>query len=86
MFSQQDVADSAASGPLTDLLKTADALDRYRMPRQRWWPRDEFLRVIPPPWLHRVAFDLVVETEMARLDGQDGVTAVLTALQSRGLV
>jgi hypothetical protein len=23
---------------LTDLLKAADCLDRYRLPRRRWWP------------------------------------------------
>ncbi len=54
---------------LTDLLKAADCLDRYRLPLPRWWPDTSLLRVQVPAWLHGVAFDLMLHSEQARLDG-----------------
>jgi hypothetical protein len=85
-FTRSDAADHAGTERITDLLKTADALDRYRLPTLDWWPRYEYLRVIPPMWLRRTAFDLVVETESACLDGADSVAAVLTALRRQELL
>jgi hypothetical protein len=32
---------------LVDLLKTADALDRYRLPKLKWWINDEFCQLNP---------------------------------------
>ncbi|MET9339296.1 hypothetical protein [Nonomuraea sp. NPDC003804] len=54
---------------LVDLLKTADCLDRYRLPLQRWWPDPSHLRISIPSWLHAVAFDVMLASEQARLDG-----------------
>lgn len=85
-FTDRDITDHAAAQHVSDLLKTADALDRYRLPKRKWWPRNEFLRVIPPHWLHRMAFELVVETETARLETADSAGAVRTALSGRGLL
>src|SRR4051812_34545956 len=74
-FTELNAADHTATERITDLLKTADALDRYRLPTLEWWPRYEYLRMIPPMWLRRVAFDLVVETESACLNGADSAGA-----------
>lgn len=46
-----------------DILKTADALDRYRLPKQKWWINDQYLRYIPPDWLKQTAYNLVVLSE-----------------------
>jgi hypothetical protein len=54
---------------LTDLLKAADYLDRYRLPLERWWPDPARLRVDVPVWMYGIAFDLVLASEQARLDG-----------------
>ncbi|WP_327591370.1 hypothetical protein OHA25_60575 (plasmid) [Nonomuraea sp. NBC_00507] len=54
---------------LTDVLKAADCLDRYRLPLIRWWPNPSYLRLTVPSWLFPLAFDLVVRSEQARLDG-----------------
>jgi hypothetical protein len=85
-FTESDAASRVATEGITDLLKAADALDRYRLPTLEWWPRYEYLRVVPPMWLRRVAFDLVLETESACLAGADSVSAVLTALRRRKLL
>ncbi|MEU6331543.1 HD domain-containing protein [Streptomyces sp. NPDC047049] len=68
---------------LTDLLKAADCLDRYRLPLSRWWPNTTHLRLTIPAWLSPFAHGLVVHSERARLDGashHDAVTHALTTL------
>ncbi|MBV9024020.1 MAG: hypothetical protein JO362_09545 [Streptomycetaceae bacterium] len=66
---------------LIDLLKAADCLDRYRLPLTRWWPDPSHLRVVIPTWLHPVAFDLVIRSEQARLDGATNHGALIHASQ-----
>lgn len=66
---------------LTDLLKAADCLDRYRLPLPRWWPDTARLRVKVPRWLHGVAVDLMLRSEQARLDGASHHDALTYACQ-----
>ncbi|MFE7524096.1 hypothetical protein ACFU7Y_00025 [Kitasatospora sp. NPDC057542] len=65
-----------------DLLKAADALDRYRLPATRWWPALHLLRLQVPAWAPVLAHDLVVLTEQARLDGASDAHAVRLALRA----
>jgi hypothetical protein len=69
----------AAAGWAIDLLKTADVLDRYRLPKTKWWQGDAFLKLLPSAALKSFAFDLVVESERRFLSGTDSVTSVLGA-------
>ncbi|WP_405021145.1 hypothetical protein OHV05_33875 [Kitasatospora sp. NBC_00070] len=64
-----------------DLLKAADALDRYRLPLLRWWPDLALLRGQVPAWAPGLAHDLVVRSERALLDGADATEALNHALQ-----
>ncbi|MGI8310708.1 HD domain-containing protein [Saccharopolyspora hattusasensis] len=75
-----------SAGPLVDLLKTADALDRYRLPKLKWWPREDLLAHRAPPWLHRLAFFLVIDSESRFLRGVTGAEAVRASLTVRGLL
>ncbi|PZT76790.1 MULTISPECIES: hypothetical protein [unclassified Streptomyces] len=68
---------------LTDLLKAADCLDRYRLPLKRWWPDLTHLRVTVPDWLLPFAHGLVIHSERARLHGvghRDALTHAVTTL------
>lgn len=56
---------------ITDALKTLDALDRYRLPKLKWWIDDSHLKIVPPEWLKQVAFDLVLSSEKSCLRDQD---------------
>ena len=69
-----------AAPSIVDIVKTADALDRYRLPKLKWWPNHDRLRLIPPRWLHRYAFDLVVKTEGHRLNGLSSERAIVDTL------
>ncbi len=53
----------ARSRAFIDILKTADALDRYRFPRSDWWLDLRHLVLIPERRLLAVAFELLVATE-----------------------
>ncbi|MFF2953036.1 hypothetical protein ACFVVU_17020 [Kitasatospora sp. NPDC057965] len=65
-----------------DLLKAADALDRYRLPLARWWPDLRRLRLPVPDWAPPLAHDLVVRSEQARLDGATDAHAIELALHA----
>lgn len=65
-----------------DLLKAADALDRYRLPLARWWPDLPRLRLQVPAWAPLLAHDLVVGSEQAVLDGATDAQALEHALQA----
>ncbi|MFJ9440816.1 hypothetical protein ACIRRH_02965 [Kitasatospora sp. NPDC101235] len=65
-----------------DLLKAADALDRYRLPLTRWWPDPSRVRLSVPAWLHPLAHDLVVHSEQARLHGAPDTQALKHALRA----
>ena len=56
-------------GKWVDILKTADALDRYRFPREEWWLSDNFLRCIPSITEKAFAFDFCQESERRYVAG-----------------
>ncbi|AJE87512.1 hypothetical protein SLNWT_7136 [Streptomyces albus] len=85
-FAPDDLGDYDRARHLVDLLKAADALDRYRLPNLSWWPNREFVRADAFDILRPIAFELVVASEAAHLAGMDSVDAVLTALEQRGLL
>lgn len=64
---------------LTDLLKTADALDRYRLPKLKWWINDEYLSFIPSPNIKQIAFDLIALSEGNFLKLKDSHKSVMVA-------
>ncbi|MGW4891014.1 hypothetical protein ACWEQL_01920 [Kitasatospora sp. NPDC004240] len=65
-----------------DLLKAADALDRYRLPLARWWPDFGRLRLPVPDWLPAAAHDLVVHSEQAHLASATNTRALEHALHA----
>ena len=64
---------------ITDILKAADALDRYRLPKLKWWPDPALIRASAFEQLLGTAFDLVVQTEAAHVAGEGSAHAVLSA-------
>ncbi|AXI78959.1 hypothetical protein [Peterkaempfera bronchialis] len=85
-FNADDRADHGRAELICDLVKAADALDRYRLPTLRWWPDARHVREHAFDQLRAVAFDLVVISETAHLAGADSAEAVLYALAEKGLV
>lgn len=84
-FTPADERDRSHARSITDLLKAADALDRYRLPKLSWWPNPAYLRTTVPAALHAAAFELVVASEAAHLAGLSSSDAVFHALEGQGV-
>ncbi len=50
-------------GLFVDVLKTADALDRYRFPKADWWISEKFIVLLPHDKEMAFAFDLAYQSE-----------------------
>lgn len=85
-FAADDAADHARAERITDLVKAADALDRYRLPKLKWWPDARHVHEPAFDQLRGLAFDLVLASERAYLAGASGPAAVRYALAEKGLV
>ncbi|MGW9497457.1 hypothetical protein ACWG5P_24245 [Streptomyces prasinus] len=85
-FTADDESDHARAERITDVVKTADALDRYRLPKLKWWPDARYIREPAFEQLRGLAFDLVVVSERAYLAGAGGTAAVRYALAEKGLI
>lgn len=72
------------AGPVVDVLKSADALDRYRQPKLKWWPNEDRLRIAPPVWLKSFAYWLVLRSEANHLAGLPSDQSVIAALHREG--
>lgn len=85
-FTPDDETDYAAARVVTDVVKAADALDRYRLPKLTWWPDARHVRVDAFEELKAVAFDLVLWSEADHVAGTDSTSAVLKAFARRELI
>ncbi|MBW1602574.1 hypothetical protein JJV70_10740 [Streptomyces sp. JJ66] len=85
-FTADDTSDHARTGRITDVVKAADALDRYRLPKLKWWPNSSYVREPVFDQLRALAFDLVLVSERAYLAGASGPEAVRYALAEKGLL
>jgi len=65
---------------IIDLLKTADALDRYRLPKLKWWINDDFVKIVPDESEKSFAYNLVINSEKYYLSINDSVKSVLNSL------
>lgn len=66
---------------LLNILKTADALDRYVQPKKKWWINEDYLNLKPSVELKSFAFDLVVKSEERYLNGSSSRQSILDTLK-----
>ncbi|MFE9597100.1 hypothetical protein [Streptomyces hokutonensis] len=85
-FTTDDEAHYSIAQKISDLVKAADALDRYRLPKLSWWPDPQHVRVEAFDQLRAAAFDLVLWSEAGHLAGLDSADAVFEALERRELI
>ncbi|MDX3571622.1 hypothetical protein [Streptomyces sp. ID05-47C] len=85
-FTADNRSDHARAEHIVDLVKAADALDRYRLPKLKWWPDARHVRQPAFDQFRSLAFDLVVISEKAQLAGAGSPEAVRFALAEKGLV
>lgn len=63
------------------LLKTADALDRYIQPKKKWWMDESVLTIKPSEELKFFAYNTVVLSEEKFLQGNSSVESVTLTLE-----
>ncbi|RKT04592.1 hypothetical protein BX286_2552 [Streptomyces sp. 3211.6] len=85
-FSPDDHTDHRRAETISDLLKAADALDRYRLPKLTWWPDPAQVRCEAFDDLRATAFELVIRSESAWLAGASSADAVFTGLAQLELI
>ncbi|MEF9904756.1 hypothetical protein [Streptomyces sp. P9-A2] len=85
-FTADDRTDHTRAERITDVVKAADALDRYRLPKLKWWPDAQYIRELAFDQVRSLAFDLVLISEKAHLAGASSPEAVFYALAEKGLV
>jgi hypothetical protein len=67
---------------LVDVIKTADALDRYRLPKLTWWIDDRYLRIVPSGSLKQLAYEIVLASEKNFLQGQTSFESVSRGIET----
>lgn len=68
-----------------NLLKCADALDRFRLPKVKWWLNEDYLKIKPPEQLINFAKYLIIETEKYCLKGNK-IKRLINYLKSIGII
>lgn len=64
-----------------EVLRTADALDRYCQPKIEWRINDNYLIYIPDINLKKFAYELIIRSEQRFLNGLNNEDAVLGCLE-----
>lgn len=64
------------------ILKVSDALDRFRLPRTKWWPDVQRMPIAPSRELVQLAYELVLRSEKLALCASDNVNALDGAIKS----
>lgn len=64
------------------LLKTADALDRYRFEEKEFWLVDTHLEIIPKQNIKNLAFDISQQSEKNYLKTKDNYQSIIDAINT----
>jgi hypothetical protein len=81
-YDQIDIApEYVGREDIVDVLKAADALDRYRLPKLNWRIDETFLKVKPSDEFKAFAFDLVIASEKRFLAGDENASSVASAFK-----
>jgi hypothetical protein len=63
------------------IIKAADALDRYRLPKLKWWINDKKLGVKVDNSVKKLAYNFIVQSEQKFLSGKDSIESILMNLK-----
>ncbi len=71
---------------LNSILKCADALDRYRLPKKKWWLKKELVPLPIPKKVINLSKYFTVETEEQIIKGKDPLKIVLNLARKYDLI
>ena len=64
-----------------DIIKAADALDRYRLPKEKWWPNVKYIKLQKAHTLLPLCRKITLESEDLILSGIDAKSAIISVLR-----
>lgn len=64
-----------------NIVKAADALDRFRLPKTKWWPDSKKMPLAPTNEIFALAYNLVLLTEKEAIRGLDTEIALYVAME-----
>lgn len=64
-----------------NIFKTLDALDRYRLPKLKWWIDDRYLIFPPPSFCKEFAYELVLASEELFLSNKNNKKCLMQSLR-----
>lgn len=82
-FDYQKLSDSEEyknSKTIVDLLKTADSLDRFRLPKLKWWIDKEYLKIEPSREIIAFGFKAFFYSEKFALSGVEDLKSIKKAI------
>lgn len=68
-------------GNIIDLLKTADSLDRFRLPKLKWWINNDYLKIKPSQDIVSFGFKCFFYSEKFALLGLGDVASIKKAIK-----
>ena len=71
---------------IINVLKTADALDRFRLPRTKWWVDPEKLEIKDVNWLIPLARYITLRSEYLALEGVGSNDCLQISMKEAGIV
>tara|TARA_Y100000310_G_scaffold311808_1_gene358463 strand:- start:2229 stop:2942 length:714 start_codon:yes stop_codon:yes gene_type:complete len=71
---------------INSILKCADALDRYRLPKKRWWLKKELVPIPIPKKVINFSRYFTIETEEQIIKGKDPLKTVLNLARKCNLI
>ncbi len=71
---------------INSILKSADALDRYRLPKKKWWLKKELVPIPIPKKVINFSKCFTVETEEQITKGEDPLKTVLNLATKYNLI
>jgi len=66
---------------LINILRAADALDRYIQPKRKWWINENYLNLVPNIKIKAFAFDFVTRSEEKHLNEVENKISVIETLK-----
>lgn len=65
---------------IIDLLKTADSLDRFRLPKLKWWINNDYLKIKPSREIIAFGFKSFFYSERFALSGVEDIKSIKKAI------
>lgn len=80
------VEDGNSNSKMNHILRCADALDRYRLPKRKWWLKKELIPLAMPDKIINFSKHFTILTEEKILNGKESLRTVLNSAKRYNII